>query len=148
MASATLTVSLSNKIMTITASDVLPAGSVTVSGTGTDTVVNLTPGSTDTTFSLTFVQGAGVASLNSLLLPVPFGLSNRLAVSQGDGSILALCFNEPPFQGQSFDFRLLYLPTGGNQLVFEDPTITFNPPAGGPVSQLEEAPVAAEPVMV
>ncbi len=149
MASATLTVSLSNKIMTITPSNVIPEGSVTVSGTGKDTEVSLTPQSpTDTTFSLTFVQGAGVVSLNSLLLPVPFGLSKTLSVSQGDGSILALCFNVPPFQGQPFDFRVLYLPTGSNQIVFEDPTIVFNPPSGSPETQLYETPVVAEPVMV
>lgn len=149
MASATLTAGVSNQVFTLTPSNVTPASSVTVSGTGSSTQVSLTPQTTtDTTFSLTFVPGTGITSLNSVSTPIPFGISQTQLFAQGDGSILVICFNVAPFQGLSFGFNVGYTPAGSTVPAFEDPTITFNPPSTITEAQLDEAPVAAEPVMV
>jgi hypothetical protein len=130
MASATLTVDVTNSVLSLVPTSVSPANSVAVSGTGPTTQMTLTPqSSTDTTFLLTFTAGANVSSLKDVTLPVPFGEDSLLTISGTSSSIDVTAFDLAPFQGSSFPFTVEYLPVGSSDFVREDPTIVFNPPS-------------------
>lgn len=150
MASATLSVEAtgSNNTLSLVVTDVVPANSVTVTGTGPGTQMSLTPQTpTDTTFTLTFVAGTNVSSVNSVTVPVPFGPNNLLTINP-PGPVVVTAFDVAPFQGSNFSFTVTFTPTGTTKIVREDPTIVFNPPSTDEPDQLVEAPVAAEPVIV
>jgi hypothetical protein len=131
MASATLSVATgSDGVFTLLPSNVIPANSVSITGTGTSTQMSLTPQTiTDTTFALTFVNGANVTSVNNVTVPVPFGQSNLLTIGTPSNSILVTAYDVAPFQGSSYSFTVVYQALGSSDFVHEDPTIVFNPPS-------------------
>lgn len=145
MLSVTITVSRNDGSLQYGSSD---NSIVSVSGSGAGTRLRLWPTSDDPIIQLTFVPDteSGIASLNNLVTPATaFGEGVVLGDS---GELVLTCTYIPLYESWSFPTLLGYTPTGGAEPLFHDPTITFNPPSGSPEPQLEEAPVAAEPVMV
>lgn len=119
---------------------------VSVTGSGSSTHLRLFPTTGDLSIQLTFVPGTGIDSLNSLITPASaFGSSPILG---NNGELILTCTYLPLYESWAFPTNLGATPPGGAPPLFHDPTIVFNPPSGGPESQLEEAPVAAEPIMV
>jgi hypothetical protein len=142
MLTATITVSLVSGSLLYQSSD---ATIVSVSGSGSGTRLRLWPTPDDPTVELTFVPGTGIDSLNSLITPASaFGGSP--IQGDGNGKIILTCNSIPLFEDWAFSTELVY--TVDAILLKHDPTIVFNPPSGSPLVQIEEAPVAAEPVMV
>ncbi|MEA2601537.1 MAG: hypothetical protein QOF89_2529 [Acidobacteriota bacterium] len=142
MLTATITVSLNSGALQYQSSD---DSIVSVSGTGAGTRLRLHPTLDDPNIELTFAPGAGIDSLNSLTTPASaFGGSPILG--DGNGNVVVTCNSIPLFEDWAFSTELGY--TVDAILLKHDPTIVFNPPSGGALDQLEEAPVAAEPVMV
>jgi hypothetical protein len=142
MLTATITVSLVSGSLLYQSSDTTV---VSISGSGSGTRLRLWPTPDDPTVELTFVPGTGIDSLNSLVTPASaFGGSPILG--DGNGSIVLTCNSIPLFDDWAFSTELDY--TAAGTLLKHDPTIVFNPPSGSPMAQIEEAPVAAEPVMV
>ncbi|HSS77310.1 MAG TPA: hypothetical protein VLV54_11255 [Thermoanaerobaculia bacterium] len=145
MLTATITVSLivsgNGSSLQYTSSD---ANTVLVTGSGSGTRLRLLPTSNDADFTLTFVRGSGIDSLNSLVTPAAaFGGSP--IPPDGEGNIVVICSVLELYQDWAFSTNLDY--TAGGIELQHDPTIVFNPPSNDAL-QLEEAPVAAEPVMV
>ncbi|HEX4965463.1 MAG TPA: hypothetical protein VF173_31925 [Thermoanaerobaculia bacterium] len=146
MSSATLTVDIVNGNLTIAASNVIPANSVTASGAQV-TLTPQTSSSKDTTFALSFVAGSDIV-LNSMVVPVSGFAANILpAVNNG---IDMTCYVVEPYIHMTFSMTINYTAQG---IIFaHDPTIVFNPPAGtGGVEianvQTAGAPLLAEAVM-
>lgn len=142
MLTATITVSLVSGSLLYQSSDTTV---VSLSGSGSGTRLRLWPTPDEPTIELTFVPGTGIDSLNSLITPASaFGGSPTLG--DGNGNIVLTCDSIPLFEDWAFNTELGY--TAAGILLKHDPTIVFNPPSGSPMAQIEEAPVAAEPVMV
>jgi hypothetical protein len=146
MPTATLIVSLNDQNnLGFSISDQSSPDTVSITGSGSGTRIVLTPASSsDLIFQLTFTAGNGIASLEGLNTPVYAGSQIR---SNG-GNVVVTCDDQVPFQGSSLKTQVVYTPEKSSLSLTGDPTIVFNPPSGVGAGQLEEAPVAAEPVMV
>ena len=123
-----------------------PKDTVAVQGT----TITLEPQTqAENSFVLTLQPGADVIAITGVS---NVSISNRslvgLSVSRLDTDLVLTCtylssFSTP--QQISFDLELA---TVTKPFVRKDPTITFNPPSGVGVPDIEEAPVAAEEVLV
>jgi hypothetical protein len=122
-----------------------PAGTVAVSGTGVSLLPETT---TENQFNLTFQAGSGVRSVNGIAVTSISSSSVSVAAQAGGGVATVNC---------SYASFLSPAPTASFTLFFtkqtfeevgEDPTIVFNPPSGGTEIEIEQAPVAAEVVLV
>ncbi|MBW8877828.1 MAG: hypothetical protein JF614_22905 [Acidobacteria bacterium] len=142
MLSATITVSLdASGSLQYQSSD---TSIVLVTGSGSGTRLRLGFTVDESTIQLTFTPGAGIVSLDGLTTPsAAFGGGSITSVAS---DLVLTCTYLPLYEGYSFPTELQLTRVGGTTPLFHDPTIVFNPPST--MTQPDEAPVTAEPVMV
>jgi len=146
MATSVATIAVNyDKTMYLTLASNDPTGTVTAVGTE----VSLLPQSADENqFHLTFQPGSGVSSVIGISVTSVSSFSVSIQAGASGGIATAICTYRS-FQSPApvATFNLSYRTSSGENLL-HDPTITFNPPSGVGVIEIEEAPVAAEEVLV